>query len=43
MVVTDQQLAQLCKRRCGVGFDLSKLRPKGAGVMNAAGTSSGAL
>ncbi len=38
---TDQQLAQLCKRRCGVGFDISTLRPKGVGVRNAAGTSSG--
>jgi ribonucleoside-diphosphate reductase alpha chain len=26
----DQQLAQLFKRRCGVGFDLSTLRPEGA-------------
>jgi ribonucleoside-diphosphate reductase alpha chain len=26
----DQQLAQLFKRRCGVGFDLSTLRPTGA-------------
>ncbi len=38
---TDQQLAQLCKRRCGVGFDLSTIRPKGSSVQNAAGTSSG--
>ncbi|MEP4596781.1 MAG: ribonucleoside-diphosphate reductase, adenosylcobalamin-dependent, partial [Cyclobacteriaceae bacterium] len=43
VMYTDQQLAQLCKRRCGVGFDLSKLRPNGAGVMNAAGTSSGVV
>lgn len=41
--LTDQQLAQLCKRRCGVGFDLSKLRPKGLQVRNAAGTSSGVV
>lgn len=39
---TDQQLAQLFKRRCGVGVDLSTLRPKGAPVANAAGTTSGA-
>ena len=39
----DQQLAQLCKRRCGVGFDLSTLRPEGAPVHNAARTSSGAV
>jgi ribonucleoside-diphosphate reductase alpha chain len=39
---TDQQLAQLFKRRCGVGFDLSTLRPEGAHVSNAARTSTGA-
>ena len=38
---TDQQIAQLCKRRCGVGFDLSTIRPKGLAVHNAAGSSSG--
>ncbi len=40
---TDQQLAQLFKRRCGVGTDLSKLRPKDAHVSNAAGTTTGAV
>ena len=40
---TDQQLAQLFKRRCGVGTDLSKLRPKDASVSNAAGTTTGAV
>lgn len=40
---TDQQLAQLFKRRCGVGIDLSTLRPAGAPVSNAAGTTSGAV
>lgn len=40
---TDQQMAQLFKRRCGVGIDLSSLRPAGARVANAAGTSSGAV
>ena len=39
----DQQLAQLFKRRCGVGFDLSTLRPEGAHVSNAARTSTGAV
>ena len=39
----DQQLAQLFKRRCGVGFDLSTLRPAGAPVSNAARTSTGAV
>ena len=33
---------QLMKRRGGVGYDLSKLRPKGAIVNNAASTSTGA-
>lgn len=40
---TDQQLAQLFKRRCGVGVDLSNLRPKDAMVSNAAGTTTGAV
>ncbi|MGB3946785.1 MAG: adenosylcobalamin-dependent ribonucleoside-diphosphate reductase [Bacteroidia bacterium] len=40
---TDQQMAQLFKRRCGVGIDISSLRPSGAHVLNAAGTSSGAV
>jgi ribonucleoside-diphosphate reductase alpha chain len=40
---TDQQLAQLFKRRCGVGVDLSELRPKDARVSNAAGSTTGAV
>ena len=40
---TDQQLAQLFKRRCGVGIDISTLRPSGTIVSNAAGTTSGAV
>lgn len=40
---TDQQLAQLYKRRCGVGVDISTLRPAFAKVSNAAGTTSGAV
>lgn len=40
---TDQQMAQLFKRRCGVGVDISTLRPAGARIANAAGTSSGAV
>jgi ribonucleoside-diphosphate reductase alpha chain len=40
---TDQQLAQLFKRRCGVGIDISTLRPAGAHVSNAAGTTTGAI
>lgn len=39
---TDEQMAQLFKRRCGVGIDLSTLRPSGMPVSNAAGTTTGA-
>ncbi|MEN8125763.1 MAG: adenosylcobalamin-dependent ribonucleoside-diphosphate reductase [Bacteroidota bacterium] len=39
----DQQMAQLFKRRCGVGVDLSELRPKDASVSNAAGSTTGAV
>jgi ribonucleoside-diphosphate reductase alpha chain len=40
---TDQQLAQLFKRRCGVGIDISTLRPANAEVSNAAGSTTGAV
>lgn len=40
---TDQQLAQLFKRRCGVGIDISTIRPAGMSVSNAAGTTTGAV
>src|ERR1035437_4262235 len=40
---TDQQMAQLFKRRCGVGIDLSTLRPTGSQVSNSAGTTTGAV
>jgi ribonucleoside-diphosphate reductase alpha chain len=40
---TDQQLAQLFKRRCGVGIDISTLRPSNMNVSNAAGTTTGAV
>lgn len=39
---TGRDLANLSKRRGGVGLDISKLRPDGAGVSNSAKTSSGA-
>jgi ribonucleotide reductase alpha subunit/intein/homing endonuclease len=39
---TAHNLAQLYKRRCGVGFDLSSLRPDGMTVNNAARTTTGA-
>ena len=40
---TDQQMAQLFKRRCGVGIDISTLRPAGMLVSNSAGTTTGAV
>jgi len=43
IMYTDQQLVQLFKRRCGVGFDLSNLRPKNLKVRNAARTTTGAV
>lgn len=39
----DQELAQLMKRRGGVGLDISNLRPEGVGVNNVAKTSTGAV
>lgn len=39
----DEQIAQLEKRRCGVGADISTLRPSGMRVSNAAQTSTGAV
>lgn len=43
IMYTDQQLTQLFKRRCGVGVDISGLRPKNTRVSNAAGTTTGAV
>jgi len=37
-----KDLANLFKRRCGVGLDISNLRPEGAAVGNSAGTTTGA-
>lgn len=42
IVETGKELALLYKRRCGVGLDLSTLRPDGSPVSNAAGTTTGA-
>ena len=42
IVDTGKQLANLFKRRCGVGLDISELRPDGATVNNSAGTTTGA-
>lgn len=38
---TDQELTQLMKRRCGVGTDISNIRPKGMPTKNAAKTTDG--
>lgn len=37
-----KDLANLFKRRCGVGLDISTLRPAGSNVSNSAGTTTGA-
>tara|TARA_R110002051_G_scaffold318120_1_gene400053 strand:+ start:236 stop:2683 length:2448 start_codon:yes stop_codon:yes gene_type:complete len=37
-----KHLANLFKRRCGVGLDISELRPENAPVSNSAGTTTGA-
>jgi ribonucleoside-diphosphate reductase alpha chain len=39
----DEDLAQIMKRRGGVGVDISHLRPKGENVSNAARSSTGAV
>jgi len=39
----DQELAQLMKRRGGVGIDISTLRPAGTATSNAAKSSTGAM
>lgn len=38
---TDQEQVQIMKRRGGVGFDISKIRPKGLNTTNAARTTDG--
>ncbi|MEO6903079.1 MAG: adenosylcobalamin-dependent ribonucleoside-diphosphate reductase [Bacteroidia bacterium] len=43
VLYTDQQLAQLFKRRCGVGIDISTLRPSGMLVKNVSGSATGAV
>lgn len=40
---TAKDMANLMKRRAGVGFNLNKLRPEGAKVSNASKTSTGAV
>jgi len=41
ILFTDQEQAQIMKRRGGVGFDISTIRPKGLSTANAAGTTDG--
>lgn len=41
ILLADQKMAQLQKRRAGVGVDISNLRPKGTPTKNAAVTSDG--
>ena len=38
---TDQELVQIAKRRGGVGFDISSIRPRGLATSNAAKTTDG--
>ena len=42
IVDSGKELANLFKRRCGVGLDISNLRPDGTTVNNSAGTTTGA-
>jgi ribonucleoside-diphosphate reductase alpha chain len=42
IVDSGKQLANLFKRRCGVGIDITNLRPEGMTVNNSAGTTTGA-
>lgn len=41
ILLTDQQQAQIMKRRGGVGFDISTIRPQGLPTANAAQTTDG--
>ena len=41
ILFTDQEQVQIMKRRGGVGFDISKIRPKGQPTTNAARTTDG--
>ena len=41
ILFTDQEMVQLMKRRGGVGFDISPIRPKGCVTANAARTTDG--
>lgn len=41
IMLSDQEIAQICKRRGGVGLDISGIRPKNAPTANAAKTTDG--
>lgn len=41
IIWSDQELVQICKRRGGVGIDISTLRPKGLSTLNAAKSTNG--
>jgi len=41
ILLTDQEQVQIMKRRGGVGFDISNIRPKGLATSNAARTTDG--
>ena len=41
ILMTDQELVQIAKRRGGIGFDISTIRPKGMRTNNAAKTTDG--
>ena len=41
ILFADQEQAQIMKRRGGVGFDISTIRPRGLATANAAGTTDG--
>lgn len=40
---TDEEIAQISKRRGGIGYDISELRPEGMTVTNSARTTTGAV
>lgn len=41
ILLADQELVQIAKRRGGIGFDISKIRPRGERTNNAAKTTDG--
>lgn len=41
--LTDQHIVQISKRRGGIGYDISKLRPKNTSVQNSSRTTTGCI